>query len=166
MEKQKCVTRLHTPMLHNTYNSAADHPCDLSVLNKLLDLLAWEWAPFSALELMEALAACSSLSSPGPDHITWVHLKKVVAKPQCLNVFIKLANACLTVGCWPKHFKESVLVSGGHITRLTNLFEAYHLSAADAWSSLLSTSLNHRNPVDPVDSGGFPVDSTRLHYSN
>ena len=33
-------------------------------------------------------------------------------------------------------------------------------------SSLLSTSLNHRNPVDPVDSSGFPVDSTRLHYSN
>ena len=33
-------------------------------------------------------------------------------------------------------------------------------------SSLLSTSLNHRNPVDPVDSGGFLVDSTRLHYGN
>ena len=96
--------------LHNTYNSAADCPCDLSVLDELLDLPAWEWAPFSALELMEALAACSSLSSPGPDHVTWVHLKKIVAEPQCLNVFIKLANACLTVGRWPKHFKESVSV--------------------------------------------------------
>jgi len=50
-------------VLHNTYNSAADRLCDLSVLDKLMDLLAWEWAPFSALELMEALAACSSLSS-------------------------------------------------------------------------------------------------------
>jgi len=59
---------------------------------------------------MEALATCSSLLSPGPDHVTWVHLKKIVADPQCLNVFIKLANACLTVGLWPKHFKESVLV--------------------------------------------------------
>ena len=73
-------------------------------------LPAREWAPFSALELMEALAACSSLSSPGPDHVTWVHLKKIVAEPQCLNVFIKLANTCLTVGRWPKHFKESVSV--------------------------------------------------------
>jgi len=96
--------------LHNTYNSAADRPCDLSVLDELLDLQAWEWAPFSALELMEELAACSSLLSPGPDHVTWVHLKKIIAEPQCLNVFIKLANACLTVGRWPKHFKESVLV--------------------------------------------------------
>ena len=59
---------------------------------------------------MEALAACSSLLSPGPDHVTWVYLKKIVAEPQCLNVFIKLANACLTVGHWPKHFKESVSV--------------------------------------------------------
>ena len=96
--------------LHNTYNSAADHPCDLSVLDELQDLPVREWASFSALELMEALAACSSLSSPGPDHVTWVHLKKIVAEPQCLNVFIKLANACLTVGCWPKHFKESISV--------------------------------------------------------
>jgi len=96
--------------LHNTYNSAEDRPCDLSVLDELPDLLAWEWAPFSVLELMEALAACSSLSSPGPDHVTWVHLKNIVAEPLCLNVFIKLANACLMVGHWPKHFKESVLV--------------------------------------------------------
>jgi len=96
--------------LHNTYNSAADRPCDLSVLDELPDLPVREWASFSALELMEVLAACSSLSSPGPDHVTWVHLKKIIAEPQCLNVFIKLANACLTVGRWPKHFKESVSV--------------------------------------------------------
>ena len=51
--------------LHNTYNSAADRPCDLSVLDALPDLPVREWASFSALELMEVLAACSSLSSPG-----------------------------------------------------------------------------------------------------
>jgi len=51
-----------------------------------------------------------SLSSPGPDHVTWVHLKRIVAEPQCLNILIKLANACLTGGRWPKHFKESVSV--------------------------------------------------------
>jgi len=96
--------------LHNTYNSAANRPCDLSVLDDLPDLPAREWAPFSALELQEALAACSSLSSPGPDHVTWVHLKKIVAEPQCLDVSITLANSCLTVGRWPKHFKESVSV--------------------------------------------------------
>jgi len=96
--------------LYNTYNSAANQPCDLSVLDKLLDLLAQEWAPFSALELQEALAACSSLLSLGLDHVTWVHLKKIIAEAQCLNVFIKLANTCLMVGCWPKHFKKSVLV--------------------------------------------------------
>jgi len=62
------------------------------------------------LELQEALVTCSSLLSPGPDHVTWVHLKKIVAEPQCLNVFITLANACLTVGRWPKYFKELVSV--------------------------------------------------------
>ena len=51
--------------LHNTYNSVADRPCDLSVLDELPDLPTQEWAPFSALELIEALAACSSLSCEG-----------------------------------------------------------------------------------------------------
>jgi len=80
--------------LHNTYNSAADRPCDLLVLDKLLDIPAQEWAPFSALELMEALATCSSFTSPGPDHVTWLHLKKIIAESQRLHQ----AGKCLPHG--------------------------------------------------------------------
>jgi len=64
--------------LHNTYNSASGREVDLSVLDPLPTLQERDWPPFSALELTDALASCSSRSSPGPDHITWVHLKVVL----------------------------------------------------------------------------------------
>ncbi len=80
------------------------------MLDDLPDEPVREWAPFSALELREALGACSGNSAPGPDHVTWVHLKRIVAAPGCLDVFLMLANACLRVGHWPRHFKDSVSV--------------------------------------------------------
>jgi hypothetical protein len=65
---------------------------------------------FSAAELEDALEACSSISSPGPDHVTWAHLKVVLATPGCTGRILALADACMAVGHWPSHFKESVSV--------------------------------------------------------
>ena len=93
--------------LHNTYNLASNRPYDIDCLNSLPDLPVREWVPFSALELEEALSSCSSSSAPGPDHITWVHLKSFIQHPETLRVFIYIANACLRLGHWPSHFKES-----------------------------------------------------------
>ncbi len=68
--------------LHSTYNAASGRQCDVSMLDDLPDEPVREWAPFSALELREALGACSGNSAPGPDHVTWVHLKRIVAAPR------------------------------------------------------------------------------------
>jgi len=135
-------------------------------------LPAREWAPFSALELMEALAACSSLSSPGPDHVTWVHLKKIVAEPQCLNVFIKLANTCLTVGRWPKHFKESVSViipkPGKPSYSAPKAFRPIALlnTLGKLIEKMLSNRIQHDmiayDIVDPNQFGGFVNDRPKM----
>ena len=96
--------------LHNTYNSASDREADVSVLDPLPDMPTREWTSFSMKEMLEALDGCSNNSSPGPDHIKWSHLKKIVKDSECRDVFLALANACLRVGCWPKHFKELLSV--------------------------------------------------------
>ncbi len=96
--------------LHGTYNSATGRVVDLTMLEPLPRRPAREWAPFPALELTQALSACSGNSAPGPDHVTWVHLKRIVAAPGCCEVLLALANACLRVGHWPGHFKDSVSV--------------------------------------------------------
>ncbi|PPQ94670.1 hypothetical protein CVT25_009431, partial [Psilocybe cyanescens] len=61
--------------------------------------------------MRDALASCSNLSAPGPDHIKWSHLKMLMCGPtHVFTVLLALANACLRVGHWPKHFKESMSV--------------------------------------------------------
>jgi hypothetical protein len=62
--------------LHSAFNSALDRPIDPSVLGN-----KWEypsiraWIPYSAAEMSDALTGTSNRSAPGPDHITWCHLK-------------------------------------------------------------------------------------------
>jgi len=123
------------------------------------------------LELTEALAACSSLSSPGLDHVTWVHLKKIVAEPQCLNVFIKLANACLIVGHWPKHFKESVLViipkpgkpsySAPKVFRPIALLNTLGKLIEKMLSNCIQYDMITYDLVDPNQFGGIRKQSTK-----
>ncbi|PPQ94726.1 hypothetical protein CVT25_009110 [Psilocybe cyanescens] len=97
--------------LHNTYNSASDCPFDIDILNSISDMPVWDWVLFSALEMRKALASCSNVSAPGLDHIKWSHLKMLMRGPtHIFTVLLSLANACLWVGHWPKHFKESMLV--------------------------------------------------------
>ncbi|RXW14339.1 hypothetical protein EST38_g11512 [Candolleomyces aberdarensis] len=96
--------------LHNTYNAASDRPVDLSMLDDLPDEPERQWPEFSLLELRQALNACSSRSAPGPDHITWRHLKQILALPECAGIITALADGCIATGHWPKHFKESMSV--------------------------------------------------------
>jgi len=96
--------------LHNTYNLASGREVDLCVLDPLPTLQERDWPLFSALELTDALVSCSSRSSTGPDHIMWVHLKVVLESHKAIQILLDLANACICVGHWPKHFKDSILV--------------------------------------------------------
>ncbi|RXW13928.1 hypothetical protein EST38_g11928 [Candolleomyces aberdarensis] len=82
----------------------------MSVLDDLHTEPERAWPEFSLLELRQALDAWSSRSAPGPDHITWRHLKQILALPECADIIIALANGCIESGHWPKHFKESTSV--------------------------------------------------------
>ena len=66
--------------------------------------------PFSLLEMQDALKACSNVSAPGPDHITWRYLKVMLVNNTYAVSILSLANTCLLIHHWPRHFKESVSV--------------------------------------------------------
>jgi hypothetical protein len=93
--------------LHGTYNSASGQGVAPDVLEDFAPAGEWEWPPFSDREVREALALCSAQSAPGPDHITWWHLKKIMPDPAVGKVFLALANACMEHGHWPSYFKVS-----------------------------------------------------------
>jgi len=59
--------------LHSSYNAAANRSVQLSILDDVLCLASRPWVSFSMLEMSEALKACSNVSAPGPDHITWCY---------------------------------------------------------------------------------------------
>jgi hypothetical protein len=48
-------------------------------LNKWTAFSKREWLDFTPNEAWVALVACAKNSSPGPDHITWSHLKLLLA---------------------------------------------------------------------------------------
>jgi hypothetical protein len=97
--------------LHSTFNSALDRPIDLSVLGD-----KWEfpsiraWILYSAAEMLDALMGTSNRSAPGPDHITWHHLKCIVCNGYMSRLFLWLANTCLQSSHWPAEFKASTTV--------------------------------------------------------
>ncbi|RXW14702.1 hypothetical protein EST38_g11150 [Candolleomyces aberdarensis] len=96
--------------LHKTYNAASDRPVDTAILDEPPTEPERAWPEFSLLELRQALEACSLRSAPGADHITWRHLKQILALPECADIIMALANGCIESRHWPKHFKESMSV--------------------------------------------------------
>ena len=40
----------------------------------------------------------------------WRYLKRVINAPGVETLFVRLANACLTAGFWPAHFKDSLSI--------------------------------------------------------
>jgi len=69
-----------------------------------------DWVCFSEAELTNALSGCSNVSAPGPDHLKWSHLKRVIRVHSCATVILTIADVCLMVGHWPLHFKDSLSV--------------------------------------------------------
>jgi len=47
---------------------------------------------------------------PGPDHVTWTHIKCLCTNDDIVKLFIWIANSCVTTGFWPDCFKTSKTV--------------------------------------------------------
>ena len=60
--------------------------------------------------MQDVLKACFNVFAPGPDHITWWYFKVILANNIYAVGILSLANVCLLLRHWPRHFKESVSV--------------------------------------------------------
>ena len=66
-----------------------------------------QWAPFSKEELKQVIIKCNNSSAPGPDKLSWQHLKIIIKQDEYLANIINVANACINLGHWPDYFKCS-----------------------------------------------------------
>jgi len=83
---------------------------DISILNEIDHKPSQIWMLFSRYEFESAIHKCSDNSAPGPDKMSWCHWKLIIKDRDCLSKIINIANACINLGHWPKHFKISTIV--------------------------------------------------------
>jgi len=93
--------------LYNTFNTALHRQVDLDILNEIDHKLTSQWFPFSKEEFKQVISKCNNSSAPGPDKLSWHHLKFIVNQDECLINIINIANACFNLGHWPNYFKYS-----------------------------------------------------------
>lgn len=101
------------------FTPANPQPVDLALLDEYDTLQEREFPDFSRQELREALAKTGNFSAPGPDHVSWFWLKKILAPARdgaqectadCEERVLDLFNACIRFGVHPKLFKASKTV--------------------------------------------------------
>ena len=53
------------------------------------------------------ISKCSDSSAPGPDKLSWHHLKLILKNKECLTNIINITDSCINLGYWPNYFKIS-----------------------------------------------------------
>ena len=96
--------------LHNTFNHTINRQVNVDILNKIKNKSTSSWEPFSKFEFRNVISKYNNLSAPGPDKVTWHHLKHILKQEECLLNIINIANACINLGYWPNYFKYSSMV--------------------------------------------------------
>ncbi|KAF8655068.1 hypothetical protein AX14_008208 [Amanita brunnescens Koide BX004] len=66
--------------------------------------------PVSLKEMWDALRPTSNSSAPGPDHVTWRHIKLALSFPETDAALVALFNRVCLTGIWPSCFKDSISV--------------------------------------------------------
>jgi len=84
--------------LHNTFNTAFNCQVDLNIINEIEYKPSQNWFPFSKEEFKSAISKCSNVSAPGPDKLTWHHLKFIIKHDSCLTNIVNIANSCINLG--------------------------------------------------------------------
>ena len=85
-------------VLHNTFNTALNCQVDLNIINKIEHKPSQDWYPFSKEEFKSAISKCSDTSAPGPDKLTWCHLKFIIKNDSCLTNIVNIADSCINLG--------------------------------------------------------------------
>ena len=97
-------------MLHSSFNTALNRQVDLNILNKVEHKPSQGWSPFSKNKFKSAISKCNDSLAPGPDKLSWCHLKIILQNKACLTNIINIADSCINLGYWPNYFKVSTTI--------------------------------------------------------
>ena len=96
--------------LHSLFSKAKDCQIDFDILDKISNKWSAELVSFSEEEFTSSIAKCNNSSTPGPDKLSWRHLKCIVKNKSCLKRIINIADTCFELGYWLFYFKVSTSI--------------------------------------------------------
>ena len=96
--------------LHKSFNSAQNRQVDLNILDKIKRKPPQKWSPFSKSKFLLAINKCKDSLAPGPDKLSWCHLKSIIQNDDCLANIINITDSCIILGYWPNYFKISTTI--------------------------------------------------------
>jgi len=97
-------------VLYFSFNTAQHCHIEEDILEKIDLAPPLSWISFSEEEFTRVIAKCNNLSTPGPNRLSWSHLKYVLKDNWYLQNIIRITNACLDLGYWSAHFKISTII--------------------------------------------------------
>ena len=97
-------------IMHWHFSLAADNSVSETFLASIPQIPQRSRPLISPHEIGEMLALTSNSSAPGPDHITWSHLKQILNQEQVLDAVCLMFNNVCSSSTWPSWFKESTSV--------------------------------------------------------
>jgi len=110
-EGNPCITTERLwEALHATFNLALHHQIDKEVFNEIGSKPTSIWVPFSKEEFQQALIKYNNSLAPGPNKLIWRYLKTILKQDTCLVHIINIMDACINLGHWLSHFKQSSTV--------------------------------------------------------
>ena len=102
-------TLFDTMHAHFSTSPAAEH-ISWEAFDDIPQLPPRSFPAISQKEIWDALRPTANASAPGPDHVTWRHLKLALSFPETDVSLMNLFNKVCFTGTWPTHFKESTSV--------------------------------------------------------
>ena len=84
--------------LHSTFNTALNCQVDLNILSEIKHKTTLRWYSFSKEEFKQTISKCNDLLAPGPDKLTWRHLKYIIKQNEYLVNIINIADTCINLG--------------------------------------------------------------------
>jgi len=61
-------------------------------------------------EFRSAILKYNNTLTPGPNKLSWRHIKKIAQNDVCLQNIINITDACIDLGHWPSHFKTLLFI--------------------------------------------------------
>ena len=97
-------------VMHRHFSSAESRRVSETFLDSIPQHETRDWPPISPAETLDMLMKTSNATAPGPDNVSWHHIKQIVGVDGVLDSLCTLFNTICFSGTWPTWFSESVSV--------------------------------------------------------